>query len=244
MDLKRLLERLSPNHQNERELGVLCTLSKGYMHWDAFEYEQAQSLLLGLRPQLKVVRRAFGMLLPALPRFLHAAEDTFLFLDGIQDNCGGLCWNLIWDLLANANRRAVLEKRFDDAATRCVAALRKIARYELLRRYNIDPHQVRPEQLPNETRQWYTRRNSMCNGQLSLTVHDGYALLREFGSHYGERWFGNRDLHDALAEYDETMFMSGVRGVSSLLFKSLFTGTLEILDLSPSDLPSFPTWNA
>jgi len=101
--------------------------------------------------------------LPGLKDFASQTAECFEFLKCVNPN--QLSWTLVWDLLANARRRAELEMKYEDALVRCYSAIEKAAKHELLKSHGIDNSAAAAEQVPtcsaasswrNTSRWWRT----------------------------------------------------------------------------------------
>ena len=62
------------------------------------------------------------------------------------------------DLIANADRRARIEGKYEDAVARLYSALERGAKFRLQRQYAISTEDVKPARLPEALRDEYVQK--------------------------------------------------------------------------------------
>lgn len=245
-----LMESLRDRVDEEKArfaLELLAVIFNGFAAWDVFNHKKARSFLndINLR-NLKAVRES-SKYLPSLKQFYREAETAAEILKGIKP--GILSRNLIWDLLANARRRAEMEKKYEDACARCYAAIEKWGKYILKNEYGISNNDARPEHLPgslrNEYVSRYTIRRELADETIRETISFGlgatFRLLDELGDNLGKRFRERRQvITEHLSARNESILAHGTVPATRDDYRELFSDALYLLDCAESDMVQFP----
>jgi CRISPR-associated protein (TIGR02710 family) len=134
--------------QNPETLEFYLNFCRGLNYWDCFDHGEAWLYLepytnqANLRPLLLFLKQVMGI--------RQAMDEQFLAPDSIQGNG----YELVEDLVLNAERRAKME-RYDDAVGRLYRALELLAQVHLWRRYEIKTGEVDLSKLPDALRAQY-----------------------------------------------------------------------------------------
>ena len=176
--------------------------------------------------------------LPDLQSFSLAVAENFKFLEEIKEQ--KLSLSLIYDLLANALRRAELEKKYEDATARTYSAIEKTAKLQLKNKYGIDNSKCSPEQLPETVRDQYTAKYNNSSGTLSFGAIASFELLYELDDIYGIRFTERENIRNHLTERNYSILGHGMQAIDKSKFDDLFNDALNILNINSSDLSNFP----
>ena len=125
-ELERLLAHLEPEEQDV--LRAMARAVAAYRDWDNFRHRDALPQLGQALRFLKPYARGAGE--PALVQSVQEMEANLAFLQRLtgketRDEA------YIPDLIANADRRAKLENKYEDAVARLYSALERTARFRL-----------------------------------------------------------------------------------------------------------------
>jgi CRISPR-associated protein (TIGR02710 family) len=175
-ELKALLRaELSPNlKQRVRDLHAYCI---GFDAWDRFDHTAAWRSLSPFTSQKD--------LLPSLLFLKRVMASREVFSESMQDSyeapesMNGHGYEIVEDLLLNAERRATLE-RFDDAVARLYRALEMLTQVRLWLKYelktsNIDINATKfPEALRADFSTHYSKSTSK---KIVLSLSNGYKFL-------------------------------------------------------------------
>ncbi len=235
------LQRLV-THAEGDETGILQALAsavEGYRDWDNFRHKNA-------RPKLG---RALNFFKPYaqgrsdadLARFVRHLEANLDFLQKLTDKDSRDAAYVL-DLVANAERRARLESKYEDAVARLYSALERGARFRLRSRHDILTDAVDPEQIPEALREEYQSRYvDTRDGQIKVPLLAAYRLLDALDDEFGRAF---------MARQDEVLELLSLRNLSPLghgenpvdengymRFRALL---MELLQLDEAALPRFP----
>lgn len=220
---------------------ALAELIDGYALWDRFEYKQAQAkigkALAAL--QLYVAGRD-----EPLRVTLEAVGGQVEFLRGLTDK-GEEAQRLdLLDMLANAERRAKMAHKYDDAAARLYSALEALARNRLLNRYEIKAGAVQPEQVPEGLRADYARRCGDPDdpvGGLRLGLQDSYRLLAALGDELGKHYTAReKELNQVLLTRNQSRLAHGTNPVKLETYERMRDILMEFAGVTIADLPQLP----
>jgi CRISPR-associated protein (TIGR02710 family) len=148
----------------------------------------------------------------------------------------------IQDLIANADRRAQLEGKYEDAVARLYSALERAAKFRLQRQYRISTEDVTPPQLPEALRAEYEQKyRDAREGTIKLPLLAAYRLLAALGDELGQA---------CMARQEEIVQLLSLRNLSPLghgenpvgeegyrRFRGVLMG---LLDMTEGALPRFP----
>ena len=235
------------SHDRRRRLLKLIGDVAGVYHkWDLFEYKTAGKGMERALPALKEMAEAGDPDIQNLKAFADSVDATASTLARLNER--SLSWEVVYDLLANASRRAEFDMRYDDALIRCYAAIEKAARHQLLKNYGIDNSKCQPERVHESVRSEYQRKYSTIdkNGaaMLSFGLAASYELLRLMGDPMGVRFFAVPNLQAKLTERNLSMLAHGVKTVTPEMFESLFQDAREVIGVKEESLTKFPRFGA
>jgi CRISPR-associated protein (TIGR02710 family) len=148
----------------------------------------------------------------------------------------------ILDLLANAQRRAELACRYDDAVARLYSALESLARYRLEDEHGIANAEVPPEKVPEDVRAAYVDRYlDEEEGTLVLGLDASYRLLAALDDDLGKRYVDRfHELRQVLDVRNHSRLAHGRNPVRPQVYERLRDLLFDFADIEESDLPTFP----
>jgi CRISPR-associated protein (TIGR02710 family) len=244
--MKSLAERVTEDLPS-RMFQTLAELFEGFYLWDIFDHRGAQKLLYKNLNLLCVLAEVPQVLFPGLKELSKSVRELLEVLDGIKP--GEKSCAIVRDLLANAQRRAQLERKYEDATARCYSAIEKIAQYELLSKYGIDTGNARPERIPDPFREEYTRRYEVISREpgkaavrrIQFGLYAAMDLLKYFDNPTGIR-FAERKLRirGHLAERNSSILAHGAQPMNNQRYRDLFEDARYLLDINESALTQFP----
>lgn len=231
----RLLEETSRRFASDKTLEMLqawLAACRAFEAWDRFDHATARTLLQPDRPQWKSYLGFLAMLL---------------------DNKGH-GWELVEDLLLNAQRRAA-QHRFDDTVGRLYRALELTAQIWLEKRHGINTGDVDLQRVPESIRDELTSRRAH-DGKIRIGLNDAWSLTAAFADDpLGVAYTQSKSkLLSFLMTRNESLFAHGTRPVTDRDYRShgLFVeqfisnaieSAVAALNLrSFASLPQFPTW--
>lgn len=226
---------------------VLFKAFQGYHQWDIFNHKEAKACLNRIRDPLAGLMHMANPPIAGLREFAKDTIDLFEVLKGIEQ--GSL--SMVWDLLANALRRAELESKYDDAVARCYSAIEKAARYRLVNQYAINPSHAEPEKIPEELRDEFIRRHTFeyqdkkgnVLERLRFGLGDAYRLLNALGDPLGQRYMVCQDkMKAALESRNCSILAHGDVPVIKKSFNELFNVAVFLLKLETENLTKFPVF--
>jgi CRISPR-associated protein (TIGR02710 family) len=148
----------------------------------------------------------------------------------------------ILDLLANAQRRAELACRYDDAVARLYSALESLARYQLQDEHGIANAEVPPEKVPEDVRAAYIEHYlDEEEGTLVLGLDASYRLLAALDDDLGKRYVNRyQDLRQVLNIRNQSRLAHGRNPVRPHVYQRLRDLIFDFADIEEADLPTFP----
>ncbi|HSW38824.1 MAG TPA: TIGR02710 family CRISPR-associated CARF protein, partial [Acidobacteriota bacterium] len=244
--MKSLADRVTED-LTSRLFSSLSEVFEGFYQWDIFNHQRAKNILHKNINTLCLLADGQQVLFPELREFSASVKELVETLDGISDGRQGLA--LVYDLLANAKRRADLEKKYEDATARCYSAIEKSAHYDLSHNCGIDAGNAKPEAIPDKYREEYRRRYEITvrepGRQVVRRIQFGLAATMELLRHY-ERPIGLRFterkklIKEHLAERNKSILAHGSQPISYQRYRDLFEDALYLLKIDESDLTQFP----
>lgn len=203
------------------------TLARAFAAWDRFEYNEALGLL---RPRAGRCLKHFQ----ALRELAEEAESSG--------------YAMVWDMVANAQRRA-RHGRYDDAVVRLYRAVELLAQVRLRTHYGLDTGNLKLDGIPAELRTEFAERAGPP-GRATAGLVDAYRILAALGDPlgalYGEHW-ENR-LRDLQGLRNKTVVVHGLRTLGEEDHRRAFelawgflSQAAERLGIRPEVL-AFPTW--
>ena len=222
-----------------RLFSVLSEVVKGYAQWDMFNHQGAISLIGKNIKHLRDIAETERYYLKHLKEFANTVEINFDILKSIKPRT--LSWNMIYDLIANAQRRASLEQKYEDATARIYSAIEKVAKFQLKLKYGIDNSKCELYQIPEKIQEQFLRyKNS--DGILQFGVLDSYSILLNLDDIYGKRFSTLDKIEAHLTERNYSILGHGLQPINQSKYQNLFDDISVILRLDDEDLPSFPTF--
>jgi CRISPR-associated protein (TIGR02710 family) len=171
--LRRLLSSMALPPTTRRQIQTLYTYCSGLDAWDRFEHKEALELLESQMSNPEIRQLALF-----LKRVIHSRsqiDPKFEPDNGIE----GHSYEIVQDLLLNAERRAIQE-RYDDAVGRLYRALELLAQIRLLKSYGIRTGDVDIQKLPEILQDEYEQKRSPLRKKLQLALKENYELLSKF----------------------------------------------------------------
>lgn len=214
---------------------------EGYALWDRFEYQPAQKRL---SQALKILEPfAAGRTGPLVAAIRKMRENVQFLRDLLGKDTATAHRLDLLDLLANAQRRAELACRYDDAVARLYSALESLARYRLLDEYGLCNAEVSPEKVPEAVRPIYVERYlDEEEGTLVLGLDASYRLLAALGDDLGQRYEAQyRKLRQVLNIRNQSRLAHGQNPVRPEVYERLQTLLFDFAAVDEGDLPTFPT---
>ncbi|MDZ8054615.1 MAG: TIGR02710 family CRISPR-associated CARF protein [Aulosira sp. ZfuVER01] len=178
-ELKYLLQKIELSPEDTKRVEQLLDCCSGFDAWDRFDHATAWTYLsryIGnqeIKPAALFLKRVMG----SREAFCQAVDDEFQAPDKIR----GHEYEIVEDLLLNAQRRAILE-RYDDAVARLYRALELLAQVHLWKRYQIKTGDVNIEKLPELVQEKYKFMRSPSNNKIELALRKSYELLSELSN--------------------------------------------------------------
>lgn len=246
--LDSVLEHVDED-KTKRLLKILRDIFNAYYYWDTFDHKKARLLFKSTVPKLEAVIEAEHIFTPYLISVYNCIKDNYEFISSMSPNI--LSWNIIWDLLANAKRRAVLEHKYEDATARCYAAIEKIAKHELMKTYGINNSDAKPELIPDSLRNEYIKKymtktlnkNNSISEAMQFGITASFRILFENSNKYGHKFFELENIKDHLSERNKSILGHGMEPSNEKKFTNLFNDALYILGIEENKLPVFPTFS-
>jgi CRISPR-associated protein (TIGR02710 family) len=237
-ELQRLQQHADANEQDV--LRAVTSAVAGYRDWDNFRHRDAlpklgEQALRFLRPYARGARH------PDLAHFVLEVEANLEFLQRLlaADTHDGA---YIRDLIANADRRARIEGKYEDAVARLYSALERAARFRLRRQYRISTEDVKREQLPEALRTDYLQKYlDPRDGKLKVPLAAAYQLLEALGDDLGHAFMARQeDILKLLSMRNSSPLGHGENPVGQEGYTQFRTCLMELLNIDESALPHFP----
>lgn len=206
-ELRDLLCSLELPSEEKRRIRELLNCCAGLDAWDRFDHAKAWQLL---EPQMKRVQQ-LGLFLKRVMSSRMAIDEKFQTTGSIP----GHGYEIVEDLLLNAERRAVQE-RYDDAVGRIYRSLELLAQIRLQQTYKIKTGDVDVTKLPAELQEQYESKRSLQNSKIKLALRDSYELLSQLpdeplGQQY---WEQATVVLDALSVRNNSLFAHGFQPIT------------------------------
>lgn len=223
-----------------RVLKIFREICRGFYAWDNFDHKTATHLMEKNLQPLRDISENAQIILPGIREFCQDLELSLSRIKKITPS--KLSLEMILDLLSNAQRRADIEKKYEDATARCYAAIEKIAKLKLLEKHGIDNSKADPKQIPDELRENFIKKYSTDKGFLEFGAEASFTLLRSLNDETGIRYFEIKEiLQSHMGERNRSILGHGIQPMDEEKFKNLFADALFILNVKEDDIPQFPT---
>ena len=238
-ELQRLQQHADAAEQSL--LRALASAVEGYRDWDNFRY-QAALPKLGAQALRFLKPYALGNTQnPALARFVLEVETNLEFLRrfaaaNTRDEA------YVLDLIANADRRARIEGKYEDAVARLYSGLERAARFRLRRQYRINTEDVKREQIPEVLREEYMQKYlDPRDGKLKVPLVAAYRLLEALGDALGGAFtLRQEEILELLNLRNSSPLGHGESPVGAEGYERFRSVLIALLALDESALPRFP----
>lgn len=222
----------------KRVFTILHNIVEAYSQWDMFNHHKAQQLLGANLKPLADIAETERFYLPNIKSMLDTVQDNFTFINSLKPQ--QLSWFMIHDLLANALRRAEIEKKYEDATARVYSAIEKIAKYQLQLKYGIDNSNCPKQRIPETLRDEYSQRYGNADDSLQFGVVASFKILNALNDIYAKRFFERKHITEHLTERNYSILGHGMQSVDKNKFKALFDDAMALLNITQKELPQFP----
>jgi len=238
-ELQRLQQHADAAEQSL--LRALASAVEGYRDWDNFRY-QAALPKLGAQALRFLKPYALGNTQnPELARFVLEVETNLEFL-GRLTAANTRDEAYVLDLIANADRRARIEGKYEDAVARLYSGLERAARFRLRRQYRINTEDVKREQLPEVLREEYMQKYlDQRDGKLKVPLVAAYRLLEALGDALGGAFtLRQEEILELLNLRNSSPLGHGESPVGAEGYERFRSVLIALLALDESALPRFP----
>lgn len=236
-ELQRLLAHVEP--QERGFLGAIANAVEGYRDWDNFHHSRAKTRLD------RALHFFEGYHWEAhqtkVGRFVRDTRANQAFLarfleDATRDEA------YILDVLANADRRARIEGKYEDAVARLYSALERGAKFRLGRQYGIHTDAVEPEQIPESLRDEYLPRYHDTRDQkVKVPLLAAYRLLDALGDELGSAFMARQDdITQLLSLRNQSPLGHGEVPVGEAGYRRFRALLVALLGIDEAALPRFP----
>jgi CRISPR-associated protein (TIGR02710 family) len=227
----------------EREFWqAMAALVEGYCDWDNFSPRSAKNKLGRAFSFLKPYAGGARGQQPRLAQFVLDVEANLEFLNRLTSP-DGRDEAYILDLIANADRRARVEGKYEDGVARLYSCLERGAKFRLQREYGVSTEDVKVDQLPEALRSEFEQKyRDARESKIRLPLFASYRLLDILGDVLGQRF---------VARQEEILKLLNLRNLSPLghgenpvgqegygRFRVLL---VELLGIDEDALPKFAT---
>lgn len=217
---------------------ALCEMATGYDLWDRFKHADASKHLFKCRETLTALSSEKKEIKPLVKQL----EANIEFINHLlSDKKPSILY--FQDLLANAKRRADLEKKYDDAIARLYRAIEVLGQSELKNRYGIETSNVKEELIPEALRVEYRHKyRDKYDSKIKLPLFASYQLLKVLGSDLAARFFNHYEdkIRPLLNVRNNSILAHGFNPVDERNFRKLFDAVLEVFETKEEDIPEFP----
>lgn len=218
---------------------ALADIAEGYGLWDTFQYKQAWEKIKPAQKSLEMATVFGGP--PGLKAFTAKLRESLAFLEKLAMGMPGIRQEHFLDLMANARRRAVLERRYDDALAHLCRALEAYGQIRLAS-LGINTSDVQPEQLPQEVRSEFAGKYlDNVDNRVRLPLYGSYKVLELFkdpaGLAFFELWPQIKLLLDSR---NKTILSYGLEPVKRERFEEMFKLICRISGVHEGSIPGFP----
>jgi CRISPR-associated protein (TIGR02710 family) len=229
--LKSLIKKAG--HDKKIYYQLWLDIVSAYQEWDKFEYKQA------FHDMNKSLRR------------LELLKEHKRLSKHIRKNCNYLRMIvegkndefLVYDLIANAKRRAEIEARYDDAVSRIYRAIEKIAQIRL-KSLGINPSNVKLDLLPPNLREEFKAKYMDEDGRIKLPLYADYRLLYELKDDIGKRFFENeKEIKSILDRRNSSKLAHGDNPIDKDGYEKLLDVFLKFSGIDSKCIPEFPVLN-
>ena len=236
--LGKCIEKVS--REQKPYFKALQEMVRGYDLWDRFQHREAKEKLFKSRDVLmtfshasprkesKVLSGQLQTNIQFLEDFVSSKRPSVLYF---------------YDLLANAERRADLERKFDDAVARLYRAMEVLAQVELKGTYEIETSDVKEKDIPEEIREEYLNKYWDKNdSKIRIPLLAAFRLLKGLGNELAESFFKiyDKEIKPLLSTRNKSILAHGFTSVDGITFQKLFDSIMNFSGTKEEDLPKFP----
>ncbi len=219
-ELKILLQNMELSQEDRLRIEQLLDCCEGLDAWDKFDHKKAIAYLQKYlnKPELKDLILFLKRVMGSRQAFATAIGDEFETDHGIN----GHSYEIVEDILLNAERRATLE-RYDDAVARLYRALELLVQVRLWEGYQIQTGDVDITKLPESLQEKYEAERSPIKGKIQLALTKSYELLAELPDDpLGNVYLEYKDrLLDILTTRNDSILAHGMRPVTKSQYQQV-----------------------
>jgi CRISPR-associated protein (TIGR02710 family) len=219
-ELKILLQNMELSQEDRLRIEQLLDCCEGLDAWDKFDHRKAIACLRNYlkEPALKDLILFLKRVMGSRQEFAVAIGDEFETADGIN----GHGYEIVEDILLNAERRATLA-RYDDAVARLYRALELLVQVRLWEGYQIQTGDVDVTKLPASLQEKYEAERSPTKGKIQLALTKSYELLAELPDDpLGKIYLEYKDkLLDILTARNDSILAHGMRPVTKNQYQQI-----------------------
>ncbi len=229
-------------------LAALAKLALGLAHWDAFGHTKAVPLLGDSFGFFKVY--ALSSDHARWRGFAAEIEASLSFLRRIPAKSGSTPVEVleggravILDLIANADRRARVEHKYEDAVARLYSCVERAARFRLLARTPaIDNEKVPPALVPEVLREEFTRRfGDGAKPVLKMPLDASFQLLAALEDPLGAAFAARQaEARMLLALRNRSILGHGMEPVTEEGYRRFRAFVVSLLAVGEEELPRLP----
>ena len=149
----------------------------------------------------------------------------------------------ILDLIANADRRANIEGKYEDAVARLYSCLERGAKFRLQRRFSVSTENVKVEQIPEGIRAEFEQKyRDAREGKIRLPLSATYRLLDALGDDLGQYFIARQEeMHQFLSLRNLSPLGHGENPVGQEGYRRFRALLVELLEIDEQQLPRFAT---
>ncbi|MEO0087320.1 MAG: TIGR02710 family CRISPR-associated CARF protein [candidate division WOR-3 bacterium] len=219
---------------------IMIDIAKAYDNWDRFKHSKAKDFLFkGIKRFKDFLAGSQDKKLEELYKKLEENKEFLLRIVDEKDKKALVC-----DLIANAERRAKLENKYDDALARLYRAVEMIAQNRLLEKYSIKTNDVDLSKVPENLKQKFKERYlDPRDNKIKIGLKASYELLKEKKDNLGEKFWNDKRLVELLDIRNNTILAHGTNSVEKETYEELLGHLLELAEIKINDLPQFPTFD-
>jgi CRISPR-associated protein (TIGR02710 family) len=239
-EIQRMLTHVE---DSEREFWqAMAALVEGYGDWDNFDPRSAKNKLGRAFTFLKPYARGARRQQPAMAQLVLDVESHLEFLNRLTSP-DGRDEAYILDLIANADRRAQVEGKYEDSVARLYSCLERGARFRLLGHYAVSTEDVKVEQVPESLRAEFDQKyRDARESKIRLPLFAAYRLLDALGDELGQRFMARQeDILKLLSLRNLSPLGHGENPVGREGYARFRAMLVELLGIEAQDLPRFAT---
>jgi CRISPR-associated protein (TIGR02710 family) len=239
-EIQRMLMHVE---ESDRELWqAMAALVEAYGDWDSFNPRSAKNKLGRAFNFLKPYARGAREQQPGIAQLVLEVEAHLAFLSRLTSP-DGRDEAYILDLIANADRRAHVEGKYEDGVARLYSCLERGAKFRLLRRFGVSTEDVKAEQLPESVRAEFEHKyRDARDSTIKLPLFASYRLLDALGDELGQGFMARQeDIFKLLSLRNLSPLGHGENPVGRQGYDRFRALLVELLEIDPQDLPRFTT---